>query len=94
MGYIHVATGKNRSTGVTVLAILEILGGLGALSLDYMIVAISAMMAGIVGGFSIGFLGAIVGAIGGLIGGIVLLIGIVDFVIAYAFLTGRGWLGF
>jgi hypothetical protein len=68
-----------RPTGIMILAILQILAGL-----IYLIVgAIVAMVGGILGGFY--------GELGGLIGMIVLVLGVVEFIVAWGYLTRKGW---
>lgn len=88
---------KKRPAGVTVVAILEVLGGFGALAFGNIVTTISAMIneAGgevtgrVVTGF--GILGSLFAVVGGLIGGILYLVGIVDFFIAYGLLKGSCW---
>ena len=93
--------GKNRPTGVTVLAVLEILLGLGSLGVGFILAAMSAFLGSLMGGvgvsgpdgvtFSAGLFGGLFAAIGAIIGGIIIVIGLVNFAIAYGLLKGLGW---
>lgn len=80
-----------RPTGITIIAILEVLGGLVFFGLG----AIILLIAGILGaGFrtaNFPVLGSITGIILGVIGLILVIIGIINFVIAYGYWSGRTW---
>ena len=88
---------KKRPTGVTVVAILEVLGGISALAAANIVMSIFAMMSGagegvtgrVVSGF--GILGGFFAVVGGLIGAILFLVGVADFFIAYGLLKGSSW---
>ena len=88
---------KKRPTGVTVVAILEVLGGISALAAANIVMSIFTMMSGADGGVTgrvvsgFGILGGFFAVVGGLIGGILFLVGVADFFIAYGLLKGRGW---
>lgn len=69
----------NRPTGVTILAIIQILAGL-----VYFIAG-----AGIV--FLGGVIGDIYGAIGGVIGFFFILLAVLEFVVAWGYLSRKGW---
>jgi len=73
---------KKRLTGVTVLAILNIIIGIGDITNIAPLVGIGGM---------IGVFWLELEAIAGLIEGILVLQGIVLFVLAYGFLGGKGW---
>ena len=83
---------KKRPTGVTVVAILEVLGGISALAAANIVMSIFATMSGEGGGVTgrvasgFGILGGFFATVGGLIGGILFLVGIADFFIAYGLL--------
>lgn len=91
---------KNRPTGVTALAVLEILLGLGSLGVGFILAVMSALLGSLMGGigvsgngttFSAGLFGGLFAAIGAIIGGVIIVIGLVNFAIAYGLLKGRGW---
>jgi hypothetical protein len=88
--------GKKRPTGVVVVAILEVLGGISSLVAGNVVMSIFATMNGaggapgrVASGF--GILGGFFAVVGGLIGGILFLVGIADFFIAYGLLKGNSW---
>ena len=89
-------SGKNRPTGVTVMGVLQILGGLGSLGLGFILAATYAFLGSLMASgsegvaFSAGFGGFIVVA-GAIIGGILMLIGIANLVIAYGLFKGKSW---
>jgi hypothetical protein len=89
--------GKKRPTGVTAVAILEVLGGISALAAANTVMSIFAMMSeaneGVTGRVVSGFgiLGGFFAVAGGLIGAILFLVGVADFFIAYGLLRGSGW---
>lgn len=88
---------KKRPTGVTVVAILEVLGGISGLAAGNIVMTIFATMSGAGGGVTgrvvsgFGTLGSFFATVGGLIGGILYLAGIADFFTAYGLLKGRSW---
>ena len=87
---------KKRPTGVTILAVLEILGGLGNIAIGVLLWVAFAMLGAMTGGIPEGaaeayMFGAILEIMGIILGGIIVVIGIVSLVIAYGFLTGKGW---
>ena len=88
---------KKRPTGVTVVAILEVLGGISALAAANIVMSIFATMSGAGGGVTgrvasgFGILGGFFATVGGLIGAILYLVGVADFFIAYGLLKGSGW---
>jgi len=94
-------TGKNRPTGVTVLAVLEMLLGLGSLGVGFILAVMSAFLGSLLGnvGFSgtegvtvsAGLFGGLFAAVGAIIGGIIIVIGLVNFAIAYGLFKGLGW---
>jgi hypothetical protein len=88
---------KKRPTGVTVVAILEVLGGISGLAAGNIVMSITATMSGAGGGVTgrvasgFGILGGFFATVGGLIGGVLYLAGIADFFIAYGLLKGNSW---
>ena len=70
----------NRPTGVTVLAILQLLGGLLMLVIAAGLSAVSSFVGR---GFLIAF--------GGLISGVLAIFGLIGLATAYAFWTGQSW---
>jgi hypothetical protein len=88
---------KKRPTGVTVVAILEVLGGISGLAAGNIVMSIFATMSGAGGGVTgrvasgFGILGGFFATVGGLIGAILYLAGVADFFIAYGLLKGSGW---
>ena len=94
-------TGKNRPTGVTVLAVLEILLGLGSLGVGFILAVMSAFLGSLLGSVGVsgtdgvtvsaGLFGGLFAAVGAIIGGIIIIIGLVNFAIAYGLFKGLGW---
>ena len=92
--------GKNRPTGVTVLAVLEVLLGLGSLGVGFILAVMSAFLGSLLGSvevsgngttISAGLFGGLFAAVGAIIGGIIIVIGLANFAIAYGLLKGLGW---
>jgi len=85
---------KKRPTGVTVVAILEVLGGISGLAAGNIVMSIFATMSGAGGGVTgrvasgFGILGGFFATAGGFIEGILYLAGVADFFIAYGLLKG------
>jgi hypothetical protein len=84
---------KKRPTGVTVAAILEVLGGISGLAAGNIVMSIFATIGadgGVTGRVASGFgiLGGFFATVGGVIGGLLYLAGIADFFIAYGLLKG------
>jgi len=77
---------KTRPTGVTILAVLEALGGLVWLLAGAGMMMVGALMPI----FGVG-LPMFLGAIAGLMSVIFLIFGIIAFVLAYGLFSGRGW---
>lgn len=96
---MNALSGKNRPTGVTIIAILEILLGLGSLGVGFILAVMSAFLGSLFGGvtgsegvtFSAGAFGDLIAAVGGIIGGIIIIIGLLNFAIAYGLLKGHEW---
>jgi hypothetical protein len=88
---------KKRSTGLIVVAILNVLGGISGLAGGNIVMSISATMSeadgGVTGRVASGFgiLGGSFAVAGGFIAGILYLAGAADFFIAYGLLKGRSW---
>jgi hypothetical protein len=88
---------KRRPTGVTVVAILEVLGGISGLAVGNIVVSIFATMSGAGGGVTgrvasgFGILGGFFATVGGLIGALLFLVGVADFFIAYGLLKSSSW---
>lgn len=88
-------TGTDRPTGVTIIAILNIIsgivmlaGGLGLAAIGSILPTMSAVDPNASGQLAIaGLLG-----VGGVaVGGILIILGIISFVVAWGLLKGRGW---
>ena len=81
-----------RPTGVTIMAVLQVLGGLVFVGLGLLMMAVAGFMgvAGLIPDFPMfqAFLG---GVVLGIIGGIMLIIGILGFAVAYGYWNGSGW---
>jgi len=77
---------KTRPTGVTILAVLEALGGMVWLLAGAGMMMVGALMPI----FGVG-LPMFLGAIAGLMSVIFLIFGIIAFVLAYGLFSGRGW---
>jgi hypothetical protein len=88
---------KKRPAGVTVVATLDVLGGISGLAVGNIVMSIFATMSeaggGVTGRVASGFgiLGGFFAVVGGLIAGILYLAGIADFFIAYGLLKGSSW---
>jgi len=89
-------SGKNRPTGVTVIGVLQILGGLGSLGFGFILASTYAFLGSLMASgsegvtFSAGF-GGFLAVAGAIIGGILIVIGIANLVIAYGIFKGSGW---
>jgi hypothetical protein len=75
---------KQRPLGITIIAILSAIGAIFLLLGGLALVALS------------GFVGVAVGSgllagLGGVIGGVLVILGLLYFVIAYGFWSGKGW---
>jgi hypothetical protein len=68
-----------RPTGITILAVLQTLAGL-----IYLIAGSGVVLVG-------GVLGGVFGAIGSAIGIVFVVLGLVEFVVAWGYLTRKGW---
>jgi uncharacterized membrane protein (DUF2068 family) len=66
----------SRPTGITILAVLEILGGLALLAGGALLIAVGAIAGS----------GLVSGA-----GGILIILGLLSFVVTYGLWTGKGW---
>ena len=80
---------KARPTGVTILAVLEALGGLVWLLAGAGMMMVGALMPI----FGVG-LPMVFGAIAGLMGLVFVIFGIIAFVLAYGLFFGKGWTWF
>ncbi|MGQ9551080.1 MAG: hypothetical protein ACUVUE_01510 [Candidatus Bathycorpusculaceae bacterium] len=93
----YTKTRKRRPTGVTVIAILEVLRGISGLAAGHIVISIFATMCGAVGGVTgrvpsgFGILGGFFVVVGGFIGASLFIVGIADFFIAYGLLKGSFW---
>ncbi|MCS7145881.1 MAG: hypothetical protein RMJ28_05020 [Nitrososphaerota archaeon] len=81
---------KTRPVGITILAVLEIIGGIIGLLGAAVFLAFGAL-AGVVAGEGLGPLGGLFAALGGIVGGLLLVLALVSFLLAYGFWTGKGW---
>ncbi|GBC71745.1 hypothetical protein HRbin02_01533 [Candidatus Calditenuaceae archaeon HR02] len=79
---------KTRPTGVTVLAILEIIGAILSLLAAMAFFALGALAGA---GSELGVMGGLFAAFGVAFGGLLLILALIGFVIAYGFWTGKGW---
>jgi len=91
-------TPKSRPTGVTIIAILNIIGGILMLAGGLVLVAAGAFIPSLppstlegsgmdLSGVPLSFLGG--GAIA--IGGVIIALGIISFIVAYGLMKGLGW---
>jgi hypothetical protein len=83
---------KQRPSGVTILAVLQVLGGIFFFILGFLLLILAGFV-GIAGFISDvpdfpAFFG---GAVLGIIGGVMLIIGILSFAVAYGYWNGFGW---
>jgi multisubunit Na+/H+ antiporter MnhG subunit len=82
---------KQRPTGVTILAVLQVLGGLIFFGLGVLLMAVAGLI-GLAGLTDTTVFPAFIGsAIIGIIGIIMLVIGILGFAVAYGYWNGLGW---
>ncbi len=79
---------RTRPTGVTVLAILEIIGAILSLIGAMAFFALGALV-GVETEFEA--MGGLLAAAGVAFGGLLLILALVGFVLAYGFWTGKGW---
>jgi hypothetical protein len=79
---------RTRPTGVTILAILEIIGAILSLLGAVFFFTIGAL-AGVAP--AAGPLGGLFAVIGVAFGGLLLILALIGFVLAYGFWTGKGW---
>jgi len=78
---------KNRPSGITVLAALEILAGIA-----YLLSSIALLVAGAI--IPMTELPAFLGAMAGAFGFCLLILALVSFLLAYGLFTGKGWAWF
>lgn len=86
----------NRPTGVTIIAILNIIGGIIMLIGGIALVAIgtflpNALEQGMGPGMGPGMSTGMFGALGVAMGGIILALGIFSFIVAFGLWTGKSW---
>ena len=83
---------KQRPTGVSILAVLQILGGIFFSGFGIILLILGGFVgiAGSIPDFPV-FPAFFAGAILGIIGGIMTILGILGFVVAYGYWNGRGW---
>lgn len=72
---------KTRPTGVTILAILEIISGIVMVVAGIFAAAFSSMFAGL----------GVLGALNGILSSIILALGVASFVMAWGLLKGKQW---
>lgn len=85
---------KSRPTGVTIIAILNIIGGIVMLIAGLGLAAIGALFPAGFDTMDTGLMGmpaAVAGAMGIAVGGILIALAIVSFIVAYGLLKGMGW---
>lgn len=87
--YYHIFLPKSvssqvRPTGVTILAVLEIISGVIA-------IAFGAFFGALVGSMGIGMMGGDSGVIFGVVSGITVVIGAISFLMAWGLLKGKSW---
>ena len=77
-----------RPTGVTIIAILDVLGGLFFCVIGGLLLLAAALLGNVISEYLPAY---ITGGVIGAIGGFMMIIGVINFVIAYGFWNGRGW---
>lgn len=87
---------KPRPTGVTIIAILNIIGGIIMLIAGIAVVAVGSLLPGVFeeGMMETGALGmpsALVGGAAVAVGAVIIALGIFSFVVAYGMLKGMSW---
>jgi len=88
-------TSKSRPTGVTIIAILNIIGGIIMLIIGFGLAAISSILPTMTaidpnasGQMA---LAGLLGPAGVALGGIFIILGIISFIVAWGLLKGKGW---
>ena len=88
-------TSKSRPTGVTIIAILNIIsgiimiaGGLGLAAISSVLPTITTIDPNAGGQMA---LAGLVGGAGIAVGGILIILGIISFIVAWGLLKGKGW---
>ena len=84
-------TVAQRPAGITIIAILEVLGGLVFLGLGTLMILIAGILGTAIQPTNFPVLGGIIGIVLGILGGILILISIANFIIAYGYWNGRNW---
>lgn len=84
---------SNRPTGVTIIAILNIIGGIIMLFGGIALVAVGSLIPSVLeqGAEMSNLPASAIGAVGIVGGGIIIALGIFSFVVAYGLLKGKGW---
>ncbi len=80
---------RQRPLGITILAVLEIIGGILALIGGIILVAASSMLESMISGM-VPFYGVFTGLFA-VIGGIVIIVAIIAFLLGYGLWNGSGW---
>lgn len=91
----NVQPAKPRPTGVTIIAILNIISGIIMLIAGIALIAVGALLpSAFEQGMDSGMMGVpagIAGAFGIAMGGVVIALGIFSFIVAFGMLKGAGW---
>lgn len=84
---------KPRPTGVTIIAILNIIGGIIMLIAGIAVVAVGSLLPGIFeeGMMEAGAIGMLAGGAAVAMGAVIIALGIFSFVVAYGMLKGMSW---
>ena len=84
---------KSRPTGVTIIAILNIIGGIIGVIGGVVLVTLGSLLPSVLEetGEMSGMPAVFVGAAGIGIGGVLIALGIFSFIVAYSLWTGKGW---
>ncbi|MDQ1280108.1 MAG: hypothetical protein QG670_1370 [Thermoproteota archaeon] len=80
-----------RPTGITIIAALNVLGGLIFLGLGTLVLLAAVILGTGFRAADFPIFAGISGAVLGIIGGVLVIIGLINFVIAYGYWIGSGW---
>ena len=83
---MSMPTTRMRPTGVTILAILQMLGGVLIFLVGIAAVSVSGMTSTL-GGYGYGYLAGVIG----IVGGVIAVVGLIGIGLGYGLWKGKGW---